>query len=523
MGACGGSASRPAANPVASPSTVKPPSTGGGSATRDHVLTRTALGPWWGSGCPRNGECGCGDATNLAEEFQCQMDEIRASDLPVSVYLFDGSSWSERDSRREGSCDGEDCCAWGLGDETIDRLKTEHVRALVHFWGGCHNEAQYARVHERLGGSLLGFYLDDGSSDRELERVNAFMRSVSPGDFENIAKAHQSYEPATSDNGLSRMANVAYVGDLTSDFAGLKEGVARLLEKSLLIPAPLNELTAYDYQSRTAPERNTFIRRLHWGAFQPIMAHTPFMNSDPWQPRYDPELMAAYRHYAWLHKELTPYFLSYARRMHEQADQPVIRPGPSPDTMRVGDEIFVPIVTSHTDSIDVVLPPGQWIDYRDESRLVSGTLTAHPAPVGLEPVFVKLGALIPLEVERDYAGHGTRASSTSLTVLAFPGGTSTFRYFDDVANAWTTFRSVALANRLTLSTEPLHRQPLIYRIARVPSRPGSLRIEAGALVVEPGGSGGLPELDTEDEVNASPVSAWRYDGASQRLIVKIVL
>src|SRR6188768_791162 len=112
------------------------------------------------------------------------MDELRANDIPVSVYLFDGSGWSERDSRNEGACEGGDCCSWNLGEGVANRLASEHVRALLHSWGGCHTGEQYARAHSSLGGSLLGFYLDDGSSDAELQGVNDYMRSVSIGDFE---------------------------------------------------------------------------------------------------------------------------------------------------------------------------------------------------------------------------------------------------------------------------------------------------------------------------------------------------
>ena len=47
------------------------------------------------------------------------------------------------------------------------------------------------------------------------------------------------------------------------------------------------------------------------------MAHTPYANADPWRPDTAPQLLAAYRYYAWLHKELVPYFYSYAYRMYE--------------------------------------------------------------------------------------------------------------------------------------------------------------------------------------------------------------
>ena len=487
---------------------------------RDHVLNRVTLGPWWGSGCPKSGECGCGSATTLAKEFICQMDELRANDIPVSAYLFDGSGWSERDSKDTGSCEGEDCCSWNLGDEVIERLAREHVRALVHVWGGCHAPDQYERLQSRLGGSLLGFYLDDGTSDQELQRVNDYMRSVSPGEFENIAKSHQSREPSTSDAGLSKLANVTYVGDLANDFDGLRDGISRVFEKSKLLPAPLNELTGYDYDTPQPPDEETFFRRIQWGAFQPIMAHTPFANSDPWRPEYSSDLLYAYRYYAWLHKELTPYFLSYARRMHEQPQFPLIQPGPGPYAMRVGEEIFVPLVTTRTPAIDFQLPPGQWVDYWDEERVVSGSLTEHPAPRGQEPVFLKLGAIIPMEVERDYTAHGTRESAGALTVLVYPSGTSTFRYNDDETGAWSTFKSVAEGDRLTLSTDVAPRMPLLYRVGRMAARPSSVWVNGQTVLVNQTGS--LAESESEAEANDASSNAWFYDAVARRLIVKVV-
>ena len=346
------------------------------------------------------------------------------------------------------------------------------------------------------------------------------MRSVSPGDFENIAKSHQSFEPSTTDAGLSRLANVAYVGDLNNDLDGMREGISRVFEKARLLPAPVNELTAYDYENRATPDEETFYRRIHWGAFQPIMAHTPFSNSDPWRPEYDGDLLVAYRYWAWLHKELTPYFLSYARRMYEQPELTVIQPGPGPYSMRVGDEIFVPFVTTKTPTIDLQLPPGQWVDYWDETRVVSGSLTGHPTPVGREPVFLRLGAIIPMEVERDYTGHGTRESAGSLTVLVYPSGASTFRYNNDDTGRWTTFKSVVEGDKLTLNADSFPGAPVLYRVGRMSGKPSSLTVNGLTVLINQTGS--LSEMESEGEVNEAASSAWFYDAIAHRLIVKVV-
>lgn len=525
--ACGGAQSAStAADPAAAVATdafdegsVLPVDAAG---VRDHGLERSVLGLWWGSGCPRFGACGCGTAKDLGQEFTCQMDRLQAADIPISVYLFDGSAWSARDSSETGECSGPDCCSWKLGDTVISRLSRDKVRALVHFWGGCHATDQYQRVQAKLGRTLLGFYMDDGSSDEELSGADEFMRSVAPGDFENIAKSYQNREPVTTNAGLSRLANVGYVGDLPNDFEGMRDGINRVFAKAGLLPAPMNELTSYAFDDPSPPDEEAYYRRLHFGAFQPIMAHTPFANSDPWRPEYGSDLLSTYRFYAWFHRELTPFFMSYAIRMHENPRLPVIRAGASPYTMRVGNEIFVPFITSPgARTVDFQLPGGSWVSYWNEQRVLSGSVTGEPAELGFEPIFFRLGAIIPMEVQRDYAGHGTRESAGSLTVLVFPNGTSTFRYYDDITGVWTDFRSVRSGARVTLSAVPTPRLPLLYRIGRTTTKPTSVGIdETGALVVNQGGD--LPEADNERQVNAATSSAWFYDRAAQRLIVKVV-
>jgi hypothetical protein len=491
----------------------------GAAGVRDHALNPAVLGLWWGSGCPDFGACGCGGARDLAQEFTCQMDRLQANDIPVSVYLFDGSAWSMKNSSVTGICSGSDCCSWKLGDSVIQRLGRDRVRGLVHFWGGCHGPEQYRRAQARLGRSLLGFYLDDGSSDEELRAVANFMQESAPGNWEAIAKAYQNREPATTDAALSEVANAAYVGDLSYDFAGMREGFDRVMAKAGRLPAPFNELTGYAFQDPGAPDEETYYRRLHFGAFQPVMAHTPYGNADPWRPEYGPGLLSAYRYWAWLHKELGPYFMSYAVRMHEDPRRAVIRNGSTPYSMRIGNEIFVPLVTDRVSTLDFRLPPGAWIDYWNEERVVFGLVTAQAVPLGREPVFLRMGSIIPMDVERDYTGHGTRESAGALTVLVYPNGTSSFRHYEEASAMWTTFTSRLSGSTLTLSASPLPPTPILYRIGRF-TRPSAVGIDGATVTINE--SGDVPEVGSEAAVNASPTNAWYYAAAARRLIVKLV-
>jgi hypothetical protein len=206
--------------------------------------------------------------------------------------------------------------------------------------------------------------------------------------------------------------------------------------------------------------------------------------------------------------------------MYEQPDLPVIQPGTSPFAMRVGEEIFVPFVTDRTTTVDLQLPAGQWVDYWEEDRVLSGALTGYPAPPGREPAFLKLGGIIHMEVEREYTGHGTRESAGSLTVLVYPSATSTFRYNNDDTGLWTTFKSVHDGDKLTLKADSFPGMPILYRIGRVSARPSSITVNGLTLLINQ--SGDLPEMDSENAVNEAPVSAWFYDEAARRLIVKVV-
>jgi len=179
------------------------------------------------------------------------------------------------------------------------------------------------------------------------------------------------------------------------------------------------------------------------------------------------------------------------------------------------------IVTEPTDRMDIQLPFGQWISYWDESTVVSGTLAGFPVPRGGEPVFIRLGALIPMDVERSETGHGTLQSRGSLTMLVYPSGTSSFRYRADARTPWITFSSTLKDTELTLAADPgLPEQPVLYRVGRWAEAPESVAVEGARVTLNQGGN--LPRLASEAAVDGSRESAWFYDASARRLVVKVV-
>jgi hypothetical protein len=482
---------------VAHPARVLPPS-------------RWILGPIYGTGCPDWGPCLNADGTMEGQVLD-QLDHLAQNDIPVRAYHFDGGAWSKR-LPSEAPANGR--CSWNLGDVLLERLRADGVPALLHYWGGCRTTDDFDRVHADLGDVLGGFYLDFGAGDALAQSVTTWVAANLRERGDVVLKAFG--DPGETDAVLGAIGHTAYVDDLPNDFPGLQEGIRRVFAKSSLI-GTFNEFTGY---TNTAPAEEVFFRRIHFGALQLVMDHSPLINADPWSNGYSAALLESYRRFAWLHAELVPYLHSYDRGMYETG-APVLR---APDQARfatlLGDEIFVQYVTEPgVTSMPVQLPPGDWIDGWDESRLVSGAV-AQPVPLGREPFFIRSGAILPLDVQRPYAGHGTAASAGSLTLLVAPGGDASFRYFGDDVGDWITFSARATDTGMVLDASSWPAQPMIWRVIRSPERPGSVSLSGRTVTV--GDGGGLPELGSEEAVESSTTSAWYHDAAAQALIVKVV-
>ncbi len=483
--------------------TLPDPASDPGARRRYFPPTRWSLGPIFGTPCPRYGDCESGGPT-MAEEVAFDLDHLAANDIPITVYHFDGFAWSPGD------------CSWGLGDALTSRLRTMDIRALLHFWGGCNSTTDFERAYADLGASLAGFYFDDGADDALVKSAIDWTQARFPGDAEVVMKAYRyDIDLAASLPGLAAYGHACYVNDLPSDFEGLKTGIERVFSLADTLPAPFNEFTAFDLAQA---DEETYFRRIHWGALQPVMDHSPWQHASPWEPGYDAALLEDYRYFSWLHLELVPYLHSYDWQAFE-TNQPIFR---EPDAVRfttkIGEELFAAFVTeSGLTTLPVTLPAGTWIDYWDPTQAYSGTIT-YPVPLGHEPIFIKDGSIIPMQVSRDYTGHGTRASAGSLTVLVYPSGQSRFRYRDDAANRWIVLGADALGDTLTLGTSEAPSQPLLYRVERWNQAPAAVLV-CGTTVMVNGLAGQAPSA-SEDAVNGATESAWFYDAGAKRLVVK---
>jgi hypothetical protein len=501
------------------------------------------LGPMMGSSCPVYGDCSApGVDAGLSDpspahlaEVRHQLAKLREYDIPITSYHFDGPAWST-----VGSCN------WNLGSDILNELRSGGMRALLHVWGGClqgqwgieknsgklcgcYLQSDWDRIHSQVGDVLGGFYSDDGfSDDAWIESMMNWAHKTLPQP-EVVMKAFAVYptdpELLQSDEALHKFGHTCFVNDKPSDFEGMQVGIRRVFEKGHLLAAPYNEFTSYD--GSHSPDEETYYRRVHFGALQMVMDNSPWMAANPWE--VSPGLLTAYRYYSWLHIELIPYLFSYDYAMYE-TDESVFREShataegvvPFEASTLLGNEVFVAYVgEAGRTSIDIDLPAGEWVDYWNLARVLSGPARISQAvPLGKEPIFIRNGSILPLDVRRDVTGHGTAESAGSLTAWVLPAGDGSFRYRDEKDNKWFVFSSSLQSGKLTLRSSPWPSRPVIFRVDRWPTAPGG--VSANGDGVETGATGTLPRLTSEAAVNGATSSAWFHDATAQRLLIKIV-
>src|SRR5207244_4436357 len=146
-------------------------------------------------------------------------------------------------------------------------------------------------------------------------------------------------------------------------------------------------------------------------------------------------------YYARLHHELVPYLYSAGVEAH-LTGQPIIRDADRQNRQySLGPDLLVAPIVSDDEQRELSLPAGvRWYDYWDDDQTADGPAVVHQtAPPDRIPLFIRGGALIPMQVDDPETGHGGAGSAGWLTLLVYPEGESTRLYHPD-ADRTVAFR-----------------------------------------------------------------------------------
>ena len=146
-----------------------------------------------------------------------------------------------------------------------------------------------------------------------------------------------------------------------------------------------------------------------------------------------------YRFYHQLHYALMPYIYTYAHIAHETG-LPIVRAlvleyQNDPNVYNkdleylFGKELLVaPIIEEEKATRNIYLPKGKWIDYWNGKSYDGPTNISYTAPLDQIPLFVRAGAIIPLQPKMEYTGQ---KAVDPLTLDIYPFKKSKFTLYED--------------------------------------------------------------------------------------------
>lgn len=276
------------------------------------------------------------------------------------------------------------------GEDIVPELANQRIQVL--FSDGT-TERETHNVYARLYHTPYRRALDEGSTEGGFVLVRASCwggqtvadivwpgdidANLTPGDIENVGGL-----PAA----ISAMISLAASGfpSFASDTGGYREG---------------------------APSLETLMRWAEHTAFSPFLQlggagphHNPWLYTPTAQI---PDPTGTYRELARAHTELIPYFRMQALAASRDGTPPILHPSLAfPEDRRgyidsvaylIGRDLFVaPVVVPNATTRTLHLPPGQWVHWLTGEAFTGPSDITVNAPVGTPPVFVRVGAIIPM-------------------------------------------------------------------------------------------------------------------------------
>jgi alpha-glucosidase len=161
------------------------------------------------------------------------------------------------------------------------------------------------------------------------------------------------------------------------------------------------------------PSAELYLRWFQFASFCPFFRTHSAIGTErrePWS--FGEPYTSIIRHYMKLRYQLIPYMYTLARESHLEGI-PVIRPmfWNNPDISHLwdiddqfflGDDILVaPVLHPASESREVVLPPGGWYDYWDETYYPGQTTINIPVSMEHIPIMLRAGSILPLEISND--------------------------------------------------------------------------------------------------------------------------
>lgn len=351
-------------------------------------------------------------------------------------------------------------------------------------------------------------------------------------DFTTMVRGwDRSYDRVTRFFARPEHAPVVWAGDNRRDWLGLEDALETMLRSAeagyVVVGSDIGGYLDRDdlsLSTRVPFDGEVFDRWVAVGAMNPFMQLHGRANLAPWTvPERVEETVANYRYWAHLHHAMVPYWYSLATAMYATPALDSCMTPIGADTewagdyrYTIGDAFLVAPIVAAGGTRDVPLPAGaDWYDWWNPSgAAIAGGFTVedYDASDWMHlPMFVRAGAIVPVEVATDANGLGSAASEGFLTVLGWPApATSTFNLIEEATDVSDSLTQITMTGGASVSLGFVPMRGNVIARLRAESAPTSVMAGTTALVAA---------ADTAAFESAS--SGYLYDAANHWLWIKV--
>ena len=213
-----------------------------------------------------------------------------------------------------------------------------------------------------------------------------------------------------------------------------------------------------------------------------------------------PQELEVIRRFSWLHTELVPYMYSYVVTGHE-GGRVLQKPIDGKYHYMFGEDFVVAPIYRDALTCKVTLPAGKWYYFFNDKMVIEGnkaTTFEREYPLGEFPVYIREGAIVPMNVERNYTGLGSEANMGSTTWLIYPGVDNRFTVHNPDKTGSSTVSMTNHSDRVELSLKEM-KKPSVLNV-HLDQKPAKVSFN------------GMDLMDSSD---------FQFDAQKSRLTVRI--
>jgi alpha-glucosidase/alpha-D-xyloside xylohydrolase len=437
------------------------------------------------------------------------VDTFREKRIPIDAVIYLGTGFCPRGwNTRQPSFDFNPEVFKRAPEEVLSDLHARHVKVVVHMvpWDRDMLPTLQGTIPALPGEVLDSSHIQNywqqhvGLMDKG---IDAFWPDE--GDWFNLSeriKRHQMYYQGPLSTmpdtrpwslhrnghlGIAQWGGWVWSGDTESSWKTLEGQIAVGINHSLSIGPywgsdiggfyPNNEKTGELYArwfqfgafcGSFRSHGRTWFTALPWGWGLSDMGprednnrNTPAKDTDRRNPLVsemnNPLIEPVVKKYAELHYQLLPYTYTLAWEAHTTG-MPLMRAmwlqyPEDEKAAGLGNQymwgpymLIAPVFEKGATSRTTYLPEGVWYDWWNNAEYTGGKEITRDVGLSIMPIYVKAGAIIPLDPVRQYTGE---PASGPTTIKVYPGADGQFTMYEDDGisqkylegiGSWTTFR-----------------------------------------------------------------------------------